>query len=435
VSDPISSQGHSRRDFLKSSAAAAVTAGLTVPPVHAAGSDVLRIGLIGCGGRGTGAASQALNADKNNRLVAMSDAFGDRMQLCLSNLKANPALASKITVTPETMFTGFEGYKQVIAMVDVVLLTTPPHFRPMHLQAAVAAGKHIFAEKPMAVDAPGVRAVLAACEEAKQKKLSVVSGFCWHYHPAMRETMKRIHDGALGTIQALQCTYNIGGLWVRKREPSWGDMEYQMRNWYYFTWLSGDFNVEQHIHSIDKMAWAMKNEYPERAVGLGGRQSRTGSEFGHIFDHHAVVYEFASGARLFSFCRQQTGCANDISDRVMGNRGICNIIASRMPPQVKITGENPWEYRRDPAQLDNMYQVEHNELFASIRSGKPMNDGDWMAKTTLMTIMGRMATYTGQSITWDMAMNSKEDLTPPKYDMSASMPIPPVAQPGITKFV
>ena len=436
MNDHLSSQTPSRRNFLKTSAAVAGTAvasGLVALQIYAAGSDVLRIGLVGCGSRGSGAVRQALNADENVKLVAMGDAFLDRMQQCLNGLKDNPELAPKISVTPETMFTGFEAYKQVIAHVDVVLLATPPHFRPLHLRAAIDANKHVFTEKPMAVDAPGVRRVLAACEEAKKKNLSVVSGFCWRYHPTMRETMRRIHGGALGTIQALQCTYNTGGLWVNKRKPGMADMEYQMRNWYYFTWLSGDHNVEQHIHSLDKMAWAMQNEYPIKAVGLGGRQSRTGPEFGQIFDHHAVVYEFESGARLYSFCRQQNGCSGDVSDRIMGTKGVCSIIAS-FPPRVKITGEHPWATSRNEKD-DDMYQVEHNELFASIRNQKPINNGDWMARSTLMAIMGRMATYTGQDITWDMAMNSKEDLTPPQYDMSASVPTPPVARPGITKFM
>ncbi len=432
----VSPSTSSRRDFLKTTgtlAGAAVAGSMAVPAVHAAGSDVLRVGLIGCGGRGTGAAQQALTADQNVKLVAMADAFKDKMEACCSRLKESSAFGDRVTVTPETMFTGFEGYKQVLANVDVVLLATPPHFRPMHLEAAVEAGKHVFTEKPMATDAPGVRRVLAAAEKARAKKLSVVSGFCWRYDPSMRQVMKRIHDGAIGDIVALQCTYNIGGLWVRKREPAWADMEYQMRNWYYFTWLSGDFNVEQHIHSLDKMAWAMKNEYPVRAVGLGGRQTRTGPEYGHIFDHHAVVYEFASGPRLFSYCRQQNGCASDVSDQLMGSKGVCNVVAN-IPPKVKITGQNPWTYKPGKDLL-SMYQVEHNELFASIRKGEPINDGDWMARSTLLGIMGRMASYTGQAITWEMALNSKEDLSPPKYDMAASLPTPPVALPGVTKFV
>jgi predicted dehydrogenase len=285
---------------------------------------------------------------------------------------------------------------------------------------------------PMAVDGPGVKKVLAAAADAKKKNLSLVSGFCWRRHPIMQDTMKRVHDGAIGDILTMQCNYNTGPLWVRKRLPGMADMEFQMRNWYYYAWLSGDFNVEQHIHSLDKAAWAMKDVYPVRAVGLGGRQVRTGPEFGHIFDHHAVVYEYENGARLFSFCRQQAGCANDTSDHFWGNQGTCDVIAS-FPPRVKISGAKAWvSNRKDDG---DMYQIEHDELFASIRSGKPINDGEWMARSTMMGILGRMATYTGQVIEWDRAMNSKEDLSPKEYDMKASLPEPAVALPGKTKFV
>ena len=403
-----------------------------MPAVHAAGRDVIKVGLIGCGGRGTGAAENACHAGPDVRLVALADLFPDRLAEKRRYLKDN--LGEQFAVTDDHCFTGFDAYKQLLATdVDVVLLCTPPHFRPLHLKAAVAAGKHIFAEKPIAVDAPGVRAVLAACEEARKKKLSIVSGLCWRYHDGMRETFKRIHGGAIGEIVALQCSYNTGSLWHRsleeKAKKGWGDMEWQIRNWLYFTWLSGDHIVEQHIHSLDKMAWAMQDEYPLKAVGLGGRQVRTAPDFGHIFDHHAVVYEFAGGVKLFSFCRQQAHTATDVSDHVMGTRGVCHVM------EHKITGPHAWQYPRAKLKTLNMYQAEHDELFASIRTGRPINDGTWMTKSTLMAIMGRMATYTGQLITWEMALNSKEDLTPPQYDLNASMPIPPVALPGVTKFV
>jgi predicted dehydrogenase len=430
-----------RRDFL---AGAAVAAGATLtslaPHVHAGGSDILRIGLIGCGGRGTGAAGQALRADKNTRLVAMGDMFADKLEYSLAQLKKAGDIAGRIDVKPDSdagKFTGFNAYKSVIEMSDVVLLTTPPHFRPIHLKAAVAAGKHVFAEKPCAVDAPGVRAVLKASEEAKKKNLIVVAGLCWRYHHGMRETVKRVHEGMIGDITALQCTYNTGGLWSRKRQPEWSDMEWQLRNWLYFTWLSGDFNVEQHIHSLDKMAWVMQNEYPVRAVGSGGRQVRTDPLYGHIFDHHSVVYEYANGLKLFSACRQQVGCRGDVSDHVMGTKGTCHIETSHPPRGIITQGQRKvWQsvasLRKPPH--DDMYQNEHDELFAAIRAGKLINDGEWLAKSTLMAIMGRMATYTGQEITWDMAMKSKEDLTPPAYEFGP-LPVPPVARPGVTKFV
>ncbi len=425
----------SRRDFLKTSAAVAgatLASGLAVPLVHAGGSDVLKVGLVGCGGRGTGAAMQAVRADKNCKLVALGDAFPDRLEECRKTLEGTSDIADRIAVDPDHRFTGFDAYKQVIAAVDVVLLATPPGFRPIHLRAAIDAGKHVFCEKPMAVDGPGVRKVLEAAALARKKNLSLVSGFCWRRHPIMRQAMQRVHDGALGDILTMQCNYNTGPIWVRRRQPGMSDMEYQMRNWYYYAWLSGDFNVEQHIHSLDKAAWAMKDVYPVRAVGLGGRQVRTGKDYGHIFDHHAVVYEYENGTRLFSFCRQQAGCANDVSDHFWGNQGICEVIAN-FPPRVKITGKGAWvSNRKDDG---DMYQIEHNELFASIRDGKPINDGEWMARSTLMGIMGRMATYTGQIVTWDAALHSKEDLSPPVYDMKASLPEPKVALPGVTKVV
>jgi predicted dehydrogenase len=424
--------GASRREFLKSStralAAGAASASLPLAAgVHVAGNDVVRIGLIGCGGRGTGAAGQALNADKNVKLVAMADAFRDRLQKSLATLQKDPAIAPKIDVPQDRWFVGFNAYKELLASgVDVVLLCTPPHFRPAHLKAAIEAGKHAFAEKPVAVDAPGVRSVLATCAEAERKNLSVVSGLCLRFHFGFQEIIKRIHDGALGDIVGLQTNDLRGPIWMFPRQKDWSDMEWQMRDWYYFTWLCGDFNVEQHVHNLDVMAWIMKCEYPVRASGIGGRQVRTGPEYGNIFDHHCVTYEFANGVKCFSACRQQVGCAHDISNHVFGSRGTAAINEKK----TTISGPSAWQYR---GPKNNIFQTEHDELFASIRSGKPINNGEYMAKSTLMAIMGRMATYTGQVITWDQAMNSVEDLTPPKYEWG-DLPTPPVAVPGVTRF-
>ena len=423
----------SRRDFLKASAAVVGTTVAShlslVPNVHAAGSDTLRIGLIGCGDRGTGAATQALSADPNVKLVAMGDAFSDRLQHSLAILKRDDAVAAKVDVKPENCHVGFNAYKQVLASgVDVVLLTTPPHFRPLHFKAAVDAGKHVFAEKPVAVDAPGVRAVLATCDEARKKNLAVVSGLCYRYEHAKRETMKRVHEGAVGDIVALHCTYNTGYLRVFEKQPDWSDMEWQMRNWLYFTWLSGDHNVEQHVHSLDKMAWAMQDEYPVRASGTGGRQVRTDKKYGNVFDHHCVVYEYKNGVKLFSYCRQQEHCDQDVSDYVMGTRGTCEVMKHRIhEPHI---GRVLWRYR---GPKEDMYQNEHDELFASIRSGKPIDNGNYMCKSTLMAIMGRMATYTGQVIGWEQALHSKQDLTPAKYEFGP-LPVAPVARPGATRF-
>jgi predicted dehydrogenase len=421
----------SRRDFLGTSTAAvvgAVGAGLHyVPAVHAAGSDVIKLGLVGCGGRGTGAATQALNADKNTKIVALADMFKDRVEACRQEL-GREGLADRVAVNDQNCFVGFDAYKQLIdSGVDVVLLATPPHFRPAHLKYAIEKGKHVFAEKPVAVDAPGVRSVFATCEEAKKKNLAIVSGLCWRYDAPKREVMKRVHDGTLGDIQALQCTYNTGLLWSKDRQQDWSDMQWQLRNWLYFTWLSGDFNVEQHIHSLDKMLWAMKDQPPVRATGTGGRQQRTDPKYGHIYDHFNVVYEWENGVKCFANCRQQGNCAGDVSDHIFGTKGVCDVMKGT------ITGANPWRYPKD-AKRDNMYQVEHEELFASIRAGKPINNGDYMTKSTLMAIMGRMSAYTGKVITWDMALNSKEDLTPSSYDINAKLAVPPVAVPGVTKF-
>ena len=344
--------------------------------------------------------------------------------------------AERYDVSDDHCFVGFDAYKKVIDCgVDVVLLCTPPGFRPVHLRAAVDAGKHCFVEKPVAVDAPGVRSVLTACEDAKKKNLSIVSGLCWRYDTFMRETVKRVHDGAIGNVQIIQSTYNAQN--AKTPLPydasKWSEMEWQLRNWYYFTWLCGDHNVEQHVHSLDKAAWILKDEYPVRAFGTGGRQVRTGPECGNIFDHHVVTYEFASGAKCFSMCRQQQGTLNDVSDYIYGTSGTATLLGRNKRNSWVITGEKPWRVPRN-AQGNSMYQQEHDELFASIRSGNPMNDGDFMTKSTLMGIMGRMATYTGQEVTWDRAVASEEDLSPKTYAFGTN-PVPPPAIPGVTKLV
>lgn len=424
----------SRRTFMQTSGLAVGTAlasGLvTTPAVHAAGDDVLKVGLVGCGGRGTGAAAQALNADKNVKLTAMGDVFPDRLAASLDQLKKQPNIADKLAVTPETSFSGFDAYKQVIdSGVDVVLLCTPPHFRPAQLEYAVAKGKHIFAEKPVAVDAPGVRRCLAAAEEAKKKGLALVSGLCWRYDAGKRETVARIRDGEIGRISAMNVNYLTGSLWMHPRKPEWSDMEWQLRNWLYFTWLSGDHNVEQHVHSLDKAAWVMGDAPPIKAWGVGGRQVRTGTEYGHIFDHHAVIYEYENGTRLFAFTRQGAGCTTDVSDTIYGDKAVAKLLPN--DAIVDFKGETIWKFR---GAKGNMYQNEHNELFASIRSGAPINNGDYQAKSSLLAILGRMATYTGQVITWDQALNSTEDLTPPKYEFG-KLETPAVALPGLTRFV
>jgi predicted dehydrogenase len=428
MAQPKPLPANSRRQFLKTSgvAAGALAGSLLVNrAVHAGGSDVLKVGLVGCGGRGTGAAAQALQADPNVKLTAMGDAFADRLQSSLENLKKQEGLAAKIDVTPERSFVGFNAYNDVInSGVDVVVLASPPHFRPMHFKAAVDAGKHVFAEKPVAVDAAGVRSVIESARQAEEKGLSVVSGLCWRYDYGVRDTINRIRDGAIGDVVAIQENYNAGSLWMHPRKPEWSDMEWQLRNWLYFTWLSGDHNVEQHVHSLDKAAWILGDVAPIRATGLGGRQVRTQPEYGNIFDHHAVVYEFPGDVRVFAYTRQQDGCSNDVEDYVLGSKGRAEVLRH------EISGDEKWRYR---GPKNNMYQTEHDELFAAIRSGKPINNGHYMANSTMMAILGRMATYTGKTITWEQAMGSKEVLAPPAYDW-VSLPVPPVPMPGQTQF-
>ncbi len=422
----------SRREFLQEStatlAAAAVAPYLSPLRAHVSGSDLIKVGLIGCGGRGTGAAVNALKADPNVRLVAMADAFTDYLEGSLASLKNNPEIASKVAVDSERKFVGFDSYKGVIESCDVVLLCTSPHFRPQHVKAAVDAGRHLFVEKPVAVDGPGVRSVRESCTKARDKGLIVVSGLCYRYERAKRETLKRIHDGAIGDIVAMQCSYNTGGLWHRGRQSGWSDMEFQMRNWLYFNWLSGDHIAEQHIHSLDKLAWAMKDENPVRCTSSGGRVCRTSPDYGNVYDHFNTVYEWKNGVKGFSSCRQWVGAAADVSDHCFGTQGVAHIQTH------EIEGRSAWRLRRRPEEEDDMYQNEHDEMFAAIRERRPINNGEYMCNSTLMAIMGRMAAYTGQTITWEQALSSTEDLTPSSYQWGP-LPVAPVAVPGVTKFL
>ena len=427
-----------RRGFLKtSSAVAAATAvgSLAIGrSAHAAGSDILKVGLIGCGGRGSGAAVNAMNADSNAKIVALADAFEDRLEGCLKRLQTSKP--AQVEVDEDHRYIGLDAYQKLVddKDIDVVLLCCTPHFRPRHLKAAVEAGKHVFCEKPVAVDGPGYRSVVASTAMAKEKGLCLVSGLCWRYHHGVRATMQKVLDGAIGDILGIQETYLTGQLWSRDRLPEQTELEYQIRNWYNFHWLSGDHNVEQHIHSLDKASWAMGDKPPIKAWGVGGRQAR-GNEpkYGTIFDHHGVVYEYADGVKVSAFCRQQRGCYNDTSDQFIGTKGRANILGN------KIEGENPWRFQ---GQGGNMYDIEHKELFEAIRAGKIINNGDYMATSTMLAILGRMCTYTGQVITWEQAINSTEDLSPSSYTWDGTPPSVPdtegnyeVAIPGVTKFV
>jgi predicted dehydrogenase len=423
----------SRRQLLKTAAAVAAGGALLDPFIarsaNVAGNDVLKVGLIGCGGRGTGAARQALAADKHTELYAVADAFQDYIDTSLKALRETDR-AAQLNVPRDRQYAGFDAYKAVIDSCDVVLLATTPHFRPMHLKAAVDAGKHVFAEKPVAVDAPGVRSVLATCEEAKRKNVSIVSGLCLRYSNGYRAGIARVHDGAIGDITFLQANDYRGPILVKSRRPEWTEMQWHMRNWYYYTWLSGDFNVEQHVHNLDVCSWVMGGRYPVKAVGMGGRQARTGENYGNIYDHFSVVYEYDDDrrTRLFANTRQMPNVKSELGTRVVGTKGEAALASRRSA----ISGENAWKF---DGETNDVYQTEHDELFASIRAGKPINNGDYMAKSTLLAIMGRMSAYTGQEITWEMAMNSKEDLSPKAYTWDAEPPPSEVAVPGVTKFM
>jgi predicted dehydrogenase len=418
-----------RRTFLMHGAAAVAATGAALDlasVAHAGGSDKLKVGLVGCGGRGTGAAEQALTADKNVTLVAVADAFEDRIAESLSALKGS-AVAGQVQVEKDAQFVGFDAYKQVIDNVDVVLLTTPPGFRPIHLAYAVAKGKHAFVEKPVAVDATGVRDVLKSVEEARSKGLSLVAGLCWRYHTPRQETMKRVRDGAIGRVVAIETTYDSNGVWDprKTREECKSEMEYQMRNWYYYDWLSGDHIVEQAVHGIDTMGWAMGDEPPAQCWGVGGRQSRIEPQYGNIYDHFGLVYEYENGVRGYHQCRHWRGTPNRVKDYILGAKGTCDVFGS------KITGETSWRYR---GANNQMYQAEHDALFASIRAGKPVNDGVYAARSTLLAIMGREAAYTGEVITWEKALNSQQSLVPTQFAWGDA-PARPVPRPGATKFV
>jgi predicted dehydrogenase len=392
--------------------------------------DILKIGLIGCGGRGTGAAANAIAADPNVVLTTMGDIFEDRLEESLTNLiELNP---KQVKVDKQNKFIGFDAYSRVIASgVDVVLLATPPAFRPLHLTAAIDANKHVFCEKPMAVDAPGVRKVLLAANKAKEKNLSLVSGFCFRYDTPNRAAFGKVLAGDVGQIRAVSTFRNGGELWYKPRQPEWTQMTYQLRNWYYHNWLSGDFIVEQAVHSIDMMSWIMGDKMPLKATGTGGRQKRIDPKYGNIYDHFAIEFEYENNVKGYHFTRQQAGTPGRNSVEVLGTDGNAIMNIGR---DYTITGKNSWKY---DGPKNNMYETEHEELFASIRNGKPKNDGEWMAHSTMLAIWARMVGYTGQTITWDQAFNSTETLGPKleDYHWDLKWEDPEIARPGITKFV
>jgi predicted dehydrogenase len=417
----------SRRDFMKASAtigAAAMFSGRE--KLFAQGTDKLRVGLIGCGGRGTGAAKDCVRSSENVEIVAMGDLFRDRLEGSLEDLKNE--VGEHVSVTEEMMFEGFDAYKQVIATdIDMVILGTPPHFRPEHLKAAVEAGKHIFMEKPVAVDPVGIRSVIASSELAKKKGLAIVAGTQRRHQAHYLDIMKRIQQGDIGEIVGGQCYWNMGELWVVEKEQGWSDMEWQCRNWLYFTWLSGDHIVEQHVHNLDVINWAI-GSHPVQCMGMGGRQVRTAPKFGNIFDHFAIEYEYPNGVRVLSMCRQTAGCNNQVSERVVGTKGQTYTDGSNG----FIEGPNAYKYEGESR---NPYEQEHTDLIASIRSGEPLNEGKRVAESTMTAIMGRMSAYTGRALKWDWAMNaSKLDLSPARYEF-CDLAVRPVSVPGKTLLI
>ena len=417
----------SRRDFLKTTAVAGTTfavSGALLGNVHAAGDDVIKVGLIGCGGRGTGAANDCLHSSPNVKVMAMGDAFADRLEGSLNDLRNNHG--EKIDVPAERRFVGLDAYQKVLASdINYVILATPPGFRPIHIEAAVAAGKNFFTEKPVGTDGPGIRRVLAAYEEAKKKNLCVAAGTQRRHQAGYIETMQRVHDGAIGNIVSGRCFWNQGALWHRDREESWNDLEYEIRNWLYYTWLSGDHIVEQHVHNLDVINWAV-GSHPLSANGMGGRQLRVGPKFGNIFDHFAIDYEYPHGVHVLSMARQIEGCDGSVSEALAGSKGFCQV------DRYTITGENAWRRGRHSEDV-NPYVQEHADLIDCIRNGKPINELQNVAYSTLTAIMGRMSAYTGKVVKWEQALNSKQDLFPQHLDWG-TLPTPEVAIPGKTKL-
>ena len=414
----------SRRHFIKHSSAALAGSALMATPILArgsgrAGADELRVALVGCGGRGTGAAVQALFTAGDVRLVAMADAFSDRLESSLGTIQNDHP--EKVDVPAERRFTGFDAYRQAIDCdVDVVILATPPGFRPMHFEYAVQKNRHVFMEKPVAVDGPGVRKVLEAARVARDKDLKVGVGLQRHHDVRYQETIDRIQEGAIGDVVLLRAYWNSSGVWVRPRREGQSEMEYQMRNWYYFNWLCGDHITEQHIHNLDVCNWVM-NDYPVRAQGQGGRQVRTGIDHGEIFDHHMVEYTYASGAKLLSACRHVPGAWSSVSEHVHGSEGYCNVSDGK----IEGPGGWSWRYRED---VPNPYQVEHDRLFEAIRTGTPHNEAEYGAKSTLTSILGRMATYSGREVTWQQALESELALVPSEYSWDGTPPTVPDAE-------
>jgi len=431
----------SRRSFIKKTST--IASGLIAVPLsiegmaNVYGNKKLKLSVIGCGGRGSGAVVQALTADENVELVAMADAFRDRIDMSLKGIQEHFDGSKKISVKEKNKFVGFDAYEKAIDLADVVILTTPPGFRPYHFEYAINANKHVFMEKPLATDPVGVRKVLEMAKIAKQKKLNVVVGLQRHYEKKYIDLHKKILEGDIGKIRAGQVYWNDGGVWLNKRNPNQSELEYQMRNWYYFNWLCGDHILEQHIHNIDVANWFI-GEYPISAQGMGGRQVRNGIEHGEIFDHHFVEFTYANGAVISSQCRHQKGCMKRVDEVFQGTKGSIEVgkgLINDLDGNLKY--KYPYSLENEP----NPYQVEHDKLFASIRNGGVISDTENGAKSTLTAILGRMATYSGKKLTMDDALNSNLKLVPEKMTWNTTAPTLPdkkggykIPIPGKTKF-
>ena len=423
--------GFNRRNFMKGAAAAGALTSVKSFAISkpTANDTELKVALVGCGGRGSGAAQQAMAVRKGVKLVAMADAFGDKVEGSYNKLKK--AMKDQVDVPKDQMFSGFDAYKKAIdSDCDIVILATPPHFRPIHLEYAVQKGKHVFMEKPVAVDGPGVRSVLKSTEEAKKKKLMLAVGLQRHHQFDYNESIQKFKEGAIGDFMYAQVWWNSGGVWTRPRKEGQTEMEYQMRNWYYFNWLCGDHIVEQHIHNLDVVNW-MKGAYPVKASGMGGREVRRGIDHGEIYDHFAVDYEFADGTHMFSQARHIPNCTNTVREIAYGTEGKLDF------GRHSITGKNKWRFRGKKV---SGHAHEWVDFINELDKGNIYNEGEYGAKSTLTAILGRMATYYGKEVTWDQALNSELALVPNAYSFDGKPPtVPdsngryPIPQPGKNK--
>jgi predicted dehydrogenase len=426
-----------RRDFLKTSTvlasgAAVLGAASLNRNVHAAGSDIIKIGLIGCGGRGGGAAVNAMNAEPGVHLTAMTDLFPDRAKQKRELLKKEKP--DQVAVDDAHCFSGLDGYKALIESVDVVLIACCGKYHPMYLRAAIEAGKHVFLEKPHGIDPVGVRTVAAACQLAKEKNLSIVSGLNGRFHPPFQETVKRVHDGAIGEIVAIQETSLRPPYSLCPRRPDQTEMEFQFNNQFHFGWLSGDDGLQSHSHNLDRATWVMQGQTPVSAYGIGGRAATFGEVYGNVFDHQSVVFEYANGVRMYALCTTQYGCHQEWSSVYLGTKGRCDLV------KAKIEGETNWHFQGDSG---NSYDLEHKALFSAIRSGKPINCGDYMVASTFVAVMGQLASYSGKKLTYEQISQSDFEFAPKVADVSLNMepPVKPdekgnysVPLPGIAVF-